>query len=205
MKPLALVTLVALLWSACVAASAQTPGLVRNPNEPDMAFAERVLKLRTESDPHVVAAAWNGVPALIVDFTTTTDDETDRPVVALLRQPDGRYRLVQVTVGEEEGGTASVAAIGFAAAAHSGGKAMIVILTWEVQHAIVNGTLYEVRFFAAPRPGQAELTPMAISRRFGVGCECEHTDGPVQHPDYATHYRFQTIAAVKAELKRMGY
>jgi hypothetical protein len=202
-KPLALVTVVVLLWSAAAAASAQD--FVRNPNEPDLAFAERVLNLTADSDPHVVAAAWNGVPALIVDLTTTRGDESDRPVVALMRQPDGRYRLVHVTVGEEEGGTANVAAVGFAAAAHGGGKAMIVILAWGVQHAIVNGTLYEVRLFAAPRPGRSELTPMAISRHFGVGCECAHTDGPAKHPDYETHFRFQTIAPVKAELKRMGY
>jgi hypothetical protein len=202
-KPLALAALVVLLWSAAAAASAQD--FVRRPDEPDLAFAERVLSLTADNDPHVVATVWNGAPALIVDFTATTGDETDRPVVALMRQPDGRYRLVHVTVGEEEGGTASVAAVGFAAAAHGGGKAMIVILAWDVQHAIVNGTLYEVRLFAAPRPRQSELTPMAISRRFGVGCECAHTDGSVERPDYATHFRFQTIAAVKAELKRMGY
>jgi hypothetical protein len=197
MKLVRLLTLITLLWGGGAAAvQAQDP--VRQPTESDLVFAERALDIGTDSAPHVVAASWNGVATLFVDYVITTKDETERPIVALQRLPDGRYRLVRITIGEEEGGTAVLEAIGFARADHSGDKALITILSWPA----AGGTLYEVRIFAAPRPGQTELTPMKISKNFDLGCECSHGGGP---PKYDAHFRFQTIAAVKRELTRLGY
>lgn len=205
MKPVALIAVVALLWVAAVA-NARAQDLVRPPHETDLAFAERVLHVDDDNDPHVVAAAWNGVPTLFVDYQTTTGEETNRPVVALMRQPDGRFRLIHITVGEEEGGSADLAAIGFADADHSGAKALVTIISWEQNHhMLVSGTLYEVRIFAAPRPGQTDLVPLKLSSHFDGGCECWHEDGPPKHPEYQTHYRFKTIAAIKRELHKMGY
>jgi len=43
------------------------------------------------------------------------------------------------------------------------------------------------------------LQPLKVSRHFGVGCDCGRRNGAT------THYRFMTIAAVKAELRRLGY
>jgi hypothetical protein len=72
-------------------------------------------------------------------------------------------------------------------------------------HAVISGTLYEVRLFAPPGPDQDQLTPMKISAHFDSGCECDHDDGGPNDRTYQTHFRFKTIAAVKAELRRMGF
>ena len=195
----------ALVWAATVGA-AQAQIVARLPGEADLPFAQRVLHVSAENQPHVVSAPWNGVPTLFVDYIATSSDGTSVPLVALMHQSDDRYRVVNVTIGDEEGATATLAAIGFAEADHSGAKALITIFTWDTHHqGSVEGTLYEVRLFASPAPGQDQLTPMTIGSHFGVGCECWHGDGPPEHPESRTHYKFKTIADVKRELKRLGY
>lgn len=187
-----------LLAFACLSASASAQTLDRAPGENDASFATRVLGLPKEAEPHTTLAAWNGVPTLFVDYKTG-DADPERPLVALQRMAAGGYRTIQVTLGEQEGGTPDILAIGFANADRDPDKELIIILAWPQVHYDFSGTLYEVRLFDAPKPGQAELTLLSVSRKFGMGCECGRRDGPDEH------YRFKTVAAVKAELKRLGY
>jgi hypothetical protein len=188
--------LVLALAGLCAGAHAQT--LNRAPGESDLAFATRALRLPKNADPHTTPATWNGVPTLFVDYTTA-EAEPERPLVALQRQAAGGYRAIDVTLGEQEGGTPDVLAIGFANADRDADRELIVILAWSQVHYDFSGTLYEVRLFDAPKPGQAQLTLLPVSGKFGAGCECGRRDGPDEH------YRFKTVAAVKAELKRLGY
>lgn len=188
--------LVLALASLCAGAHAQT--LDRAPGESDVAFATRALRLPKGADPHTTLATWNGVPTLFVDYTTA-EAEPERPLVALQRQAAGGYRAIDVTLGEQEGGTPDVLAIGFANADRDADRELIVILAWSQVHYDFSGTLYEVRLFDAPKPGQAQLMLLPVSGKFGAGCECGRRDGPDEH------YRFKTVAAVKAELKRLGY
>ena len=173
----------------------------RQPGETDLAFATRALKLGEDAAPHVLTADWNGVPTLFVDYETAggDPDRAERPLVAIRPQPAGGYRAVQVTLGEQEGGTPDIKAIGFARATHNPSKDLIVILAWPQMHYDVEGTLYEVRIFASPEPGQTALTPLRVSDKFGSGCDCRWRDG------WSKRYRFKTIAAVQAELRRLGY
>jgi hypothetical protein len=205
MKPITLVASVSTLLFG-VANVSHAQDLLRRSNEADVAFAERVLHLETDAGPHLVAATWNGVPTLFVDYDAIKGEETTRPLVALMKQADGRYRVVHVTIGEEEGGEAAFDAIGFANADHSNNKSLITILAWDAAHGdLVSGIYYEVRIFPAPRPGQTELSPLAVSKHFDGGCECRHNDGGPKQKPYWTHFRFKTIAEVKVELKKLGY
>ncbi|MDR6531087.1 hypothetical protein J2800_001829 [Caulobacter rhizosphaerae] len=183
---------------ACLCAGARAQTLDRAPGESDLAFATRALDLPKDAEPHTTPAAWNGVPTLFVDYKTS-DADPERPLVALQRQAAGGYRTIQVTLGEQEGGTPDILAIGFANADRDPERELIVILAWPQVHYDFSGTLYEVRLFDAPKPGQTELTLLPVSGKFGTGCECGRRDGPDEH------YRFTTVAAVKAELKRLGY
>jgi hypothetical protein len=61
---------------------------------------------------------------------------------------------------------------------------------------------YEVRLFDDLQSEKAEkLTYLkAISDHFNQNtCDCVRRDGKTEH------YRFKTVAAIKQELKRMGY
>src|SRR5690348_10249213 len=184
---------------ACAFAPAHAQEIARAPGESDLVFATRALHLTADAEPHVTAANWNGVPTLFVDYQTS-GEYPERPVVALQRQPSGGYRAFQVTLGEQEGGTPDLVALGFAHADHSSpAKDLIVILAWNVKHAGVSGTLYEVRIFTPPQPGQKALALLKVSEKFGSECDCTWDDGT------SKTFRFKTIAAVKTELKRLGY
>jgi hypothetical protein len=197
MKPFRLLTGLALAF-VCFCADAQAQRLDRAPGENDQAFATRALALPKAAEPHTTLATWNGLSTLFVDYTTG-DADPERPLVALQQQPAGGYRTLQVTLGEQEGGTPDILALGFANADRDPDKELIVILAWPQVHYDFGGTLYEVRLFDAPKPGQAELTLLPVSAKFGAGCDCDRRDGPSEH------YRFKTVAAVKAQLKRLGY
>jgi hypothetical protein len=175
--------------------------LDRRPGETDLAFATRALKLGDGAAPHLLTASWNGVPTLFVDYETNHGDPdgAERPLVAIQPQPPGGYRVIQVTLGEQEGGVPDIVGLGFARGTREPAKDLIVILAWPQMHYDFEGPLYEVRLFASPKPGETALHPVKISGRFGAGCDCSWRTGA------SKHYRFKTIAAVKAELHRLGY
>ncbi|PXA95551.1 hypothetical protein DMC47_19255, partial [Nostoc sp. 3335mG] len=185
--------------------AAAQPALQRAADEPATAFAARVLGQPADA-LNIVETAWNGAPAVFADHLVrqTTDKgyaiETRR-LVLLSRGADGSWRRIAVTDAEEEGGTAEVAAIGFANADRDADRELIVLLKWPQVHYDYGGAFYEVRLFDTPRPGQKALTFLvAPSRIFGgIGCECMGRDGS------SSTFRFKTIALIKHELTRRGY
>lgn len=188
------------LWAFAMA-RAQAQEIKRGPSEDNEQFAGRALHLSADPDMHVRAAIWNTHLTLFVDYKTPGgDDYSERPLVALQQQTSGAYQAINVTVGEQEGGTPDVAAIGFANADKHRDKELIVIFSWpQVLHYDFSGTIYEVRIFHMPIHGETTLVPMKISDHFGSECDCDWRDGTRKR------FRFKTIAAVKVELKRMGF
>lgn len=180
-------------------AAAQAQALTRAPSESARVFADRVLDLpapKEGDETHVLETKWNGRSVLFVDYL----DGSDRMLVALEQQPNGTYREVDVTDGEEEGGVASVSAIGFAKAEKGPDQQLIVLLAWPSEHATAEGTLYDVRIFEDAKPGQTEPTLLKpLSDKLSENpCDC-NIEGEVNH------FKFKTIASIKAELKRLGY
>jgi hypothetical protein len=197
----------ALLLPVCVRA-ADAPSFVPKSGESAQAFALRAAGAPAGDDTHVTSATWNGQAFAFVDYMVTgpipgsSDTEQDRKIVALAKMPDGSYRRMDVTTGEEEGGPATVEAIGFANADRDPAQELVVLLSWPVQHADVDGTLYEVRIFddvgAAPPPQLSYLK--SVSEHFGKdSCDCDRGDGKPEH------YRFRTMAAIKRELAKMKF
>jgi len=160
------------------------------PSESDSAFAARMLKVPGD-ELHTLTTSWNGVPTIFADYVTGRETETpERPLIALQQAPEGGYRKLLVTVGETEGGEPDIEAIGFANADDDPAKELIVLLAWNEPHYGACGPVYEVRIFDDPKPSEASLRLLPVSKHFGEGCE---------------HFRFKTIAAVKRELTRLGY
>ena len=170
-----------------------------------------VLKVNP-SDASTTVADWNGKRTVFVDFPDPPNRVEDRQAMAIPRDDQERQLFavqaiagpessaVHVTTGEHEGGLPDVAAIGFANADRDAAKELIVILTWNTKHYDVEGTFYEVRLFDDLKPGQAELTSLeSLSKHLGSECDCYWRDGTEKH------FRFKTIAAVKRELRRLGF
>jgi hypothetical protein len=202
MRPLAALVCALLLPQAAAAASQRAPG------EGAQAFAQRVLKSALEPED-VIETVWNGQSVIFASRVLTQSppenpkqQEEDRVLIMLRSLPDGSYQKLDITTGEEEGGTAQIQAIGFANADKDPARELIVLLTWNVQHADVSGTLYAVRIFDdIQSPSQTKLTYLKqVSAHFDTNtCDCDRGDGKPEH------FRFKTIGAIKAELKRMGF
>jgi hypothetical protein len=184
----------ACLLLLAVPAVAATGGQTRG--ESDEVFAKRRLQLNDDAAPHVTRARWNSVDMLFVDYVTA-GDAAERVLVVIEPQAD---RVIQITTGEHEGGVPDIAAIGFANADDDPAQELIVLLAWRQNHpAAVVGTLYDVRIFDDAKPGATALPLLKISEHFGMVCDCTWHDGTKER------FRFKTIAAIKAELKRLGY
>jgi hypothetical protein len=175
------------------------------PGESAGLFAARVLG-QNEPDFHVLDLSWNGRHTLFADYPVHIGSgeraHSGIALVALEEQAGGAYRRIAVTTAEEDGGDPEIAAIGFANADRDPAKELIVILAWPQIHYDYGGSFYEVQILDTPRRGAPRLARLdALSKHFGDGCDCDFRDGH-RKPE---HYRYKTIAAVKAELHRLGY
>lgn len=176
--------------------------------ESDRELALRALQLPADIDTlNLTPAKWNGRSVLFADYSRPMKDAppedpdlSERPVVALWRAANGSFERADVTLGEHSGGEPQVAAIGFANADFDPADELIVMLTWDIRHYDVSGTMYGVVIVDDAKPGQTALVELSdLRRHFEDACDCEHRDGP---PSRA---QFTTISDVKAELKRLGY
>ncbi len=180
------------------------PILTRTPSETSRAFVRRVLNLTDNNAYNVTEARWNGTPFLFVDYSKPESQADpsrgdDRILIGLQRVSSTGYRKYDITIGEVEGDEADVRALGFAGVGSDPNKQLLVLLAWDQHHAAVQGTIYEVRIFDYPKPGQQNASYMKrVSEHFNRHtCECERDDGT------SDHFPFKTIAAIKTELKRM--
>lgn len=160
--------------------------------------AARRLGLPAEA-VNVTPAAWNGRAVIFADYLAGPQDEAERQLVMLSEQGNGAP--VSVTIGEQEGGSPDIAAIGFANADRDAARELIVILAWHIRHYDVSGTLYDIRILDDWKPGQTALVPVKATERLfdHYACDCGRRDGPDQVA------MVKTIAAVKQVLKRAGY
>ena len=189
-----------ILTLAALCAPAWGQSFQARPGESAKAFQERAAGAPSDDGVNIVPAKWNGRPYLFVDFPACRKDEDDRDLVALAQMPDRSLRRIFVTTGEEEGGEATIAAVGFGAPAGASSDDLIVLLSWPVQHADVAGTLYEVRLFADPGTAAPEnLTSLdALAKHFDHdNCDCGRDTGKREY------FPFKTMAAIKAELKKL--
>jgi hypothetical protein len=184
------------LAALCAPAAAQS--FQAKPGESTKAFEIRAAGAPSADDVNILAAKWNGRPYLFVDFPAGHKDADDRDLVALAQMPDGSLRRIFVTEAEEEGGEASIAAIGFGPPQGAASDDLIVLLSWPVQHADVEGTLYDVRLFADPGTATRLTSLDALARHFDHdNCDCDRGQGKPEH------FPFKTMAAIKAELKKL--
>ena len=108
------------------------------------------------ANAHTLETQWNGNQTVFVDYPSGPRGEQDRDLYAVQRQA-GRPQAAKVTVGEHNGGDADVAAIGFANGDRDAAKELVIILTWDVNNAIVGGTFYQVQVFDDWKRGQRQL------------------------------------------------
>lgn len=177
--------LIQLLPILLLASGSSTSAVINDSNSPETVVLE---------------TKWNGDQ---VTFLSKQVGDPKYPDVELsVVSPDGdRHstpkRLALLT---HEGGVPEIAAIGFANADKDRQKELIVIVRWSIMHYDVSGSMYDVQIYddlhALPKPLN-HLEKM--SAHFGLGCECWRRNGADET------FRYRTIAAIKKELKRLGF
>ena len=165
----------------------------------NLATAKSLLGV-VDDDAHTTKASWNGRQVVFVDYVTGEGDDVVRHLGAIQEVAPGQLQPIRVTEAGVDPTVAEVTAIGFSNADRDAAKELVVILNWPIQIYDVGGNFYEVRVFDDAKLGQQKLVELEkLSKHFGTECDCQWRDGKVKH------FRFKTVAAVRRELRRLGY
>lgn len=187
------------LISAFVAATLALPGA----SAPSVADAIKLVD-GNRVNVHTLETNWNGQRTIFVDYPIAGQGDQDGMEFMQLyavQSEDAGLKSIKVAEVGPDGGDPEIASIGFANADHDPAKELIVLLEWPQSHYDYGGSFFEVWLYDDPKPGQSALVKLdKLSEHFGFGCECSFRDGRKDE-----HYRFKTIAAVRGELKRLGY
>ncbi|RFB73224.1 MULTISPECIES: hypothetical protein [unclassified Herbaspirillum] len=153
--------------------------------------------------PVVTDALGFSAPVLLVAYAATSNDSPDpSPGVQLFlfvpKQSDS-YERVLIDTYEPEGADASIESIFFSSIDKTSDKKLFVIVSWEQNHAIVKGTLYQT-FIYSLTPKSADAKPQylqALSDKLSGGCDCWRADEP------ASKARYKNAAQVRAGLLKI--
>jgi len=198
-RRLSLTLLLVLSWSAGATTLARTSG------ESVDAFLVRTAPRGTQpvQKPVVTNALGFSAPVLLVAYgETSTDSTVSSPNVQLFlfvpKQSDV-YERVLIDTYEPEGADPNIESIFFASTDKTLDKKLFVIISWEQNHAIVKGTLYQT-FIYALTPKSADVNPQylkSLSDKLSGGCDCWRSDEP------ASKAKYKTAAEVRAGLLKM--
>lgn len=176
--------------------------VTRRTGETDDAFVARVLGPSAELAQKVVRLT-ELVPGTttLIGFVTVEN----QPLVGhvLVQATNDRYEHVHFESCDIEGDTPQLLAVFFARTAPGGPRDLAVLCSWDVRHAVANGTLYGAQFYRVRRTGSdVTVHPLNdVDEKFktqDVSREGEH--GKTLR-DKAT---FKTVADVKRMLTKMG-
>jgi hypothetical protein len=196
---LSLTLLLVLSWNVGATTLERTPGesidvfLVRTA-PPDMQPVQK---------PIATDALGFSAPVLLVAYAGTSaagqDPSPDVKLFLFVPKQSDAYERVLIDTYEPEGADANIESIFFASTDKSSDKKLFVIVSWEQNHAIVKGTLYQT-FIYALTPKSAGVTPRyltSLSDKLSGGCDCWHADEP------AGKAKYKNAAEVRAGLLKM--
>lgn len=137
------------------------------------------------------------------EFSPATNDNTGATkIVGFAYIPIGnsKYEKIEIDTYESEGGNPRVETVFFASTDKTKDKSLILIVSWEQNHATVQGTLYHTFVYACPNSSplpQKLIYLQSISETLSGGCECWSDNEPPRKA------KFKTAADIKAALKRL--
>ena len=195
--------LIAAIWCSSSELRAQT--VARQPAESPEAFAKRMMPAQHKlAHPVLEVSTWGGNAKSIIalyGFNNPTNRNGGfnqiNGYLYLLTAPN-QYRKILFGPLEENGGYPEVLAVFFANADNDAAKEMLVLCRIPQQHYDYTGAFYETYIFDNPDQTN-ELKIFGTLSNLFSGCDCSRRDGTVETAKY------QTAAAIKAGLKKMGY
>jgi hypothetical protein len=174
-------------------------------------FVNRIGPSNTTLTHEVISTIWNGKPSILAFYNETyklpiDKDPDQQEYVRILgyvyiHSKDSAYDRYFIDTIDTEGGDPKIETVFFANADKDKQKELLIIASWEQIHAAVNGTLYNTRVFDnIGNTKNGKLIKMdKISEKVDGGCDCTWEDGTTKV------VKFKTAAAIKSELKKLGY
>ena len=172
------------------------------------AFASRNIPHNGSlAHPVIETSVWQlPAPAIITFFghPPAPEDITEATISAFVFAPisPAKYERILVDNYGAEGGDPKIESVFFAGTDKTNDKKLIVIVSWEQNHATVQGTLYETFIYSFPKttPYPRKLPYLkALSDQLSGGCDCRRPleEGP------STKAKYKTAADVKRALKKL--
>jgi hypothetical protein len=179
--------------------------------ETPVQFVKRFTPAGSSVTHQVIEAKWNTIPVIIAFYDqiyrlpkANDPDQEDfhRIIGTIYYQLDSNsYARAQIDTFDTEGGDPVIESVFFANADRDPGRELIAIVSWEQNHADVNGKLYGTYVFddlSVKEAGKLKLLK-DISNRLAGDCECSWSDGT------SKKVKFKTAKNIRAELQRLGY
>lgn len=188
-------------------ASAET--LDKRLGESATAFVSRNIPSNGSlAHPVIETSAWQlAAPAIIAfyEHPPAPGDITEATISAFVFAPISPTKYEKILVDDygAEGGNPKIESVFFASTDKTNDKKLIVIVSWEQNHAYVKGTLYETFIYSFPKttPYPPKLPYLkALSDQLSGGCDCRRPieEGP------STKAKFKTAADIKKALKKLN-
>lgn len=154
--------------------------------------------------PPIETRVWGAADPAVLGFYVTpkeNDGEINHEIDGIVLEPlgGGKYDKIIIDHFGVEGGDPKIETVFFAAVGTNPTKRLFIIVSWPVQHANVNGTLYATYIYEPPeKSGAKKLFYLeSLSNKLSGGCDCVRTDEP------STKAVFKNAAAIRAALAKM--
>ena len=177
----------------------------RAPGEQASVLLTRIGPAKSSlAHPPIETKAWDVADPAILGFYATPkeiDGEIGREIDGIVLKPlgAGKYEKIIIDHFGVEGGDPKIETVFFSAVGTNPAKRLFIIVSWPVQHANVNGTLYATYVYEPPeKSGAKRLAYLeSLSNQLSGGCDCVRTDEP------STKAVFKNAAAVRAAIQKM--
>lgn len=179
--------------------------LERKPDETVDAFLTRTAPrdMQPIQKPVETNSLGFSTPVLLAAYGPTSDASSVPPpdvqLFLFVSKQAGLYERVLIDTYEQEGADPVIASIFFSSTDKTADKKLFVIVSWDQNHAILKGTLYQTYIYALA-PKSSEVHPQylkSLSDKLSGGCDCWRPDEP------ATKAKYKTAAEVRAGLLKI--
>jgi hypothetical protein len=172
----------------------QAEPVIKLAKESTVAMVERLAPTNTVvKHPPFALSKWGGIYTAIVAFyeeLPANDDltgSTTIQAVVYLGDAQNHFNKVVFDVYGAEGGNPKIESV-FLAKGKQHKQALVVMVSWDVNHAGVHGTLYKTFIYERPISANVEnlLFMETLSHKLSGGCDCDYGNGSTQIVHYKT-------------------
>ncbi|MGB4812551.1 MAG: hypothetical protein WBP13_08755 [Methylophilaceae bacterium] len=199
-----LIPLFIFLFGCLFSQFAQAETIVKEQSESYVSFATRATPANTNiTHKPLTFSNWiNPLPTIVAFYEKipSKDDltyETSIEAVAYIATSQTDYNRVTIDTYGSAGGNPRIESVFLSKNKKPSKRKLVVIVSWDVNHAGVHGDLYETYIYEPPSNSASQKFSYleALSKKLSGGCDCQYDNGTVKTA------KFKTAKAVLNALK----